>query len=370
MASMTPLEHYQRDLQDPAFHHDPGQEAVIHSLQALYDRLLEAPEPRRAGALARWVPWVRRPPRWEPVQGLYVWGTVGRGKTYLMDVFHECLPFPEKRRLHFHRFMQLVHQRLRELGNAESPLARIARELADETRVLCFDEFHVGDITDAMLLDGLLRGLFQEGVVLVATSNVPPRELYRDGLQRERFMPAIDRIEACTQVVEIPPGADHRLRFLEQAELYHTPLDAAAEARLAEDFTQLAPEAPTYDTRVTVAGRGIPARGLADDVVWFDFHALCDGPRSQADYIELARCFHSVLISGVPVLDWQHEDQARRFIALVDEFYDRGVKLMLSAAAAVDSLYQGERLVFEFERTRSRLLEMQSRAYLAQPHRP
>ncbi len=368
---MTPRQRYEADLAQPDFVRDAAQERAVDALQDLHDRLIATPPDAAPapGLLQRLGLRSRPRARWPAVTGLYLWGGVGRGKTYLVDIFHEGLPIREKKRLHFHHFMQMVHHRLRDLDDVQDPLALIAREFASETRVLCFDEFFVSDITDAMLLAGLLRGLFQEGVTLVATSNIPPQELYKGGLQRERFLPAIDLLREHTRVMELDGETDYRLRYLEQAELYHWPLDAAADQVLQEEFTHLAPEAPQFNTRITVEGRTIACRGLADDVVWFDFAAICDGPRGQADYIELARTFHSVLIGNIPVLDAARENQARRFIALVDEFYDHGVKLILAADAPPEELYQGQRLRFEFDRTLSRLQEMQSHAYLATAHR-
>jgi len=369
VAATTPWQRYQADLEHPEFVADPAQQAAVEALQDLHDRLRQTPVPAPSGGLLRRLGLRRGNTRiWTPVKGLYLWGGVGRGKTYLMDIFHDTLPIPEKQRLHFHRFMQMVHHRLRDLGNTQNPLDIIAREFARETRVLCFDEFFVSDITDAMLLAGLLRGLFQEGVTLVATSNIPPERLYKDGLQRVRFLPAIELLKSHTRVMELEGETDYRLRYLEQAELYHWPLDDDAETVLHDEFVHLAPDTPTFDTGLTIEGRVIPVRGVADDVVWFDFAAICAGPRGHADYIELARMFHSVLISNVPALDETREDQARRFVALVDEFYDHGVKLILSAEVPLERLYQGTRLRFEFERTHSRLQEMQSHAYLASAH--
>lgn len=366
---MTPLERYQANLQQPGFLRDAAQERAVRYLQRVYDELVEREQEQRSGLLHELVKRVRGDRSEQPVRGVYFWGGVGRGKTYLMDTFYEALPFNRKLRAHFHRFMQRVHRELRSLAGQKNPLERVADRLADETRVICFDEFFVTDITDAMILGTLFQHLFARGVTLVATSNIVPDELYKDGLQRARFLPAIALIKAHTDVVNVDGGVDYRLRTLEQAELYHSPLDAAAEESLRRSFVALAPELGSENVELEVEGRPIWARRLADDVVWFDFGELCDGPRSQNDYIELARDYHAVLIGEIPQLGVDKDDQARRFINLVDEFYDRNVKLVLAAAVPLDELYAGGRLGFEFERTRSRLLEMQSHDYLARAHR-
>jgi cell division protein ZapE len=366
---MSPEDRYNALRDVPGFVDDPAQRVVVRRLTALTDALA-ARDARRVGRLQSW--WRRLSDRpLQPVRGIYLWGGVGRGKTFLMDLFFESLPFPDKLRLHFHRFMQRVHRDLTRYSGIASPLEAVAEDIATEARVLCFDEFHVSDIGDAMILGELFRALFRRGVTLVATSNQAPKELYPNGLQRGRFLPAIALLETHTDVVHLDSAVDYRLRVLERAEIYHYPLDAAADQSLSASFRALAPDGAAIqsDTALEVEGRLIRCRKNADDVAWFDFPALCDGPRSQADYIELAREYHAVLVSGVPVFSRAMEDQARRFISLVDEFYDRNVKLILSAAAPVDELYQGERLTFEFARTRSRLLEMQSHAYLERTHR-
>jgi cell division protein ZapE len=306
-----------------------------------------------------------------PLRGVYLWGGVGRGKTFLVDAFHAELPMREKRREHFHRFMQDVHARLARHRDRASPLEQVAADIAGKSRILCIDEFVVGDVADAMILGTLLEALFRRGVTLVATSNLPPRDLYRGGLQRERFLPTIALVEKHCRVVELDGGTDYRLRQLERATLWLGPASADPEARLAAEFERFADGRGTRDVRVQVEGRPVRARREAEDVVWFEFRELCEGPRSAADYIEIARCYQAVFLSGVPVMGAAADDAARRFIALVDELYDRGVKLVVSAEAdAPEALYRGDRLAFEFRRTASRLHEMQGRAYLAKPHRP
>jgi cell division protein ZapE len=287
-----------------------------------------------------------------------------------MDLYFECLPTQHKRRYHFHRFMHRVHHELKALRYEQDPLQIVAQRLASEAQVLCFDELFVSDIADAMILGGLFEYLFQNSVCLVATSNVLPGDLYREGLQRQRFLPAIALLERYTEVVNVDSGTDYRLRVLEKAEIYHHPLDQAAEDNLKESFRRLAPEPGIVGHVLEICGRPMRSTCCADDVVWFDFRELCDSPRSQNDYIELAQTYHAVLVSGVRQFNEETNDQARRFISLVDEFYDRGVKLILSAAVSVEALYRGKRLAFEFERTKSRLQEMQTHDYLARPHRP
>ncbi|WP_228739468.1 cell division protein ZapE [Marinobacter arenosus] len=365
---MTPWERYQKDLERPEFQKDPAQEDAVRRLQSLYDKLVEA-ESERKGAMAKLRRKLKKGKE-EPIKGLYFWGGVGRGKTYLMDTFYESLPFDRKMRVHFHRFMQRVHNELKSLKGEKNPLDLVSKKFADEARVICFDEFFVSDIGDAMILATLMDGLFGRGVTLVCTSNIVPDGLYKDGLQRARFLPAIALVKKHTDVVNVDGGVDYRLRTLEQAELFHSPLDAAADVSLRTSFDALAVEAGKHSKSMEINGRKIPAQAHADDVVWFDFKDVCDGPRSQNDYIELARQFHAIIISNVPILGGEKDDQARRFINMVDEFYDRNVKVIMSAAAPITELYSGGRLGFEFERTESRLLEMQSREYLEAPHKP
>ena len=355
---------YHESLRRHGYEPDAAQERAVARLDDLRRRL-EAAHERSGGWLAR----LRRAARREqPAErGIYLWGGVGRGKTFLMDLFHAHLPVPGQRH-HFHRFMKDVHGRLALLRDTGEPLARVASGYARDHRVLCLDELFVSDIADAMILGGLFAALDAQGVTLVFTSNAAPAELYRDGLQRSRFLPAIALIERCTETVNVDAGNDYRLRQLEKAPLYLDSGDPFAEASLALRFEEIAGETGEPDGTLAVEGRELRVRRRSVDVVWFDFAAICEGPRSASDYVEIARDFHTVLVSGVPVFEEGRNDPARRFIALVDEFYDRNVKLVLSAAAPADQLYRGERLAFEFERTRSRLAEMQTHEYLARPH--
>jgi len=342
---------------------DSAQMDVILRLENLQQRI-QAYRPPRSGLLAR----LFQNREASDIKGLYIWGGVGRGKTYLMDLFFDSLKIEKKRRIHFHRMMHDVHKRLRALDSIEDPLDAVAGDIAAETRVLCFDEFYVSDIADAMILGKLLDGLFRRGVTLVATSNSKPDELYKEGLQRQQFLPAIELLNKNTDVIHMDSGLDYRLRLLQKAGTYLTPDDDQANQKLNFFFDESATSQIRADYGLEINGRSILAKRYAKGIAWFDFKELCDGPRSQSDYIELARWYPSVIVSGVPQLDPMLEDQARRFIALVDEFYDRHVKLIISAASRAEALYTGTKLTFEFNRTVSRLIEMQSSEYLALPH--
>ena len=343
--------------------HDDAQQHVVERLADLQERLTEAERNRSS-----WLERLKgRHPR-TPVRGLYLWGEVGRGKTFLMDLFYSTLSTERKKRSHFHHLLSDVHHRLKSQQSIEDPLDSVAESIADGVSVLCFDEFYVKDIGDAMILSRLLDGLFGRGVTLVATSNIPPQDLYRDGLQRSRFLPAIALLEQHTEILELDAGTDYRLRALREAGTFLESGVADSEDRLMQFMARVAPKPIETATTIQVLGRPIEALASAPGVVWFEFSALCEGPRSQEDYIHIARCYQTVIVSRVPILTTQDEDAARRFIALVDEFYDRRVKLVLSAAAPIGELYQGTRLSLEFKRTASRLFEMQSAAYLHAPH--
>ena len=418
-----PSENYLAGVARGDWNDDAAQREVLRELDRIHDALLQAPS--RAGLLGRLFGGTEP----DPVRGLYLWGGVGRGKTFLIDLFFDGLPLREikaeglsdaprphsgvtthgfraagaralerprgergpgreaggnhlrsgwwgegeavcgKRRTHFHRFMRAVHERLRAHAGERDPLAVIAREWRAQLRVLVLDEFFVSDIGDAMLLGRLLDRLFAEGVVLVTSSNTAPRELYKDGLQRARFLPAIALIEQHCATVHLQSDTDYRLRELTRSPVYRTPLDDTSEAWLESRWHALGGDDAHRNGSIELEGRKIATRARCKGMAWFDFTALCEGPRAASDYIEIAREFHTVLLGGIPAMDARHDDAARRFVILVDELYDRHVNLVCTADAAPPALYSGERLAGAFERTASRLIEMRSAEYLALEHR-
>jgi cell division protein ZapE len=303
-------------------------------------------------------------------RGLYFWGGVGRGKTLLMDWFYESLRFSRHERTHFYRFMRHVHAELRAVTQRTQPLETVAERLARRSRVICLDEFFVADIADAMILAGLFEGLFRRGVTLIATSNTPPQDLYKDGLQRERFLPTIKLIQNHMDVVNLDAGIDYRLRQLQQAPTYLDSTQSGTAAQFRQRFAALAGDSAAGPKILSIEDRRIAAAATGGGMAWFEFGALFEGPRSQNDYIELARSYHTIFMSNIPEFTGDDDDAARRFIAAIDEFYDRGVKIVVSAAAAPAALYRGERLALEFQRAASRLTEMQTQHYLAGQHRP
>ena len=361
---------YFKDLQEKDFYPDPDQQHVVELLDSLHITLAERMQEDADQSISSRITGIfsLKKNTTPACKGMYIWGSVGRGKTYLMDLLYDCLPPEQKMRLHFHRFMQGVHQRLNKVRDQENPLEQVASHFRKYARILCLDELYVSDIGDAMILAGLLDALFKQGVTLVTTSNCHPDSLYKGGLQRQRFLPAIDLLKENTQVVELCGDTDHRLQFLEHADIYHCPLDENADDVMQNNFLHVSPETGTPGEVLTIEGREINTIRCSDGVVWFEFAELCNGPRSASDYIEIARCYNTVLISNVPVLS-NKDDIARRFITAIDEFYDRCVKIIISAECAVHELYKGEKLYFEFQRTISRLNEMRSHDYLARPHK-
>jgi cell division protein ZapE len=358
---LRPSVSYAKGVADGQWQADPAQQAALAAFDRMHQALGDTPEP------TFWKRLLGRRPT--APRGLYLWGSVGRGKTFLMDLFFDSLPAGGKIRVHFHRFMQDIHAELRRLSGHSDPLEKVAERIAGDTRVLCLDEFFVLDIGDAMILGNLLKALFSRGVMLVTTSNTAPANLYQDGLQRDRFLPAIALIETHCEIEEMVSPTDWRLRALKQAPVYQTPPDARAERVLLDTFRRVAMGHEREDFILSVNERPIRVRREGDGVIWFDFEALCDGPRGVADYIELARSYHTLLISRVPEFTPQTEDAALRFVELVDELYDHGVKLVLSAAVPIVDLYDGQRYRAMFARTESRLIEMQSEDYLGREHR-
>src|SRR5262245_12034028 len=359
---------YEEALKRRGFASDASQHDAVLRLQRLYGEWLDYKRRRRT-ALHRL--FVRRP----LTRGVYLWGPVGRGKTFLMDSFFRCLPLERKRRVHFHHFMRDVHRELDELKGTTNPLDALADRIARRYRLICFDEVAVSDVADAMLLGRLFNRTMDRGVVYCMTSNYPPEELYKDGLKRDSFLPTIETIKRRLDVLRVDGGTDYRKLALEQVTTYHAPLTPAAEAALMGAFRQIA-EVEEEFHELDVEGRVIPYRHRAGGVVWFDFETICGWGRSQNDYIDLARRFHTIIVSGVPRLGPDRADAARRFTLLVDVLYDQRIKLIVSAAAQPgDLLIRGmdptdpqlKAMVFQFDRTASRLTEMQSRAYLAQP---
>ena len=358
---MTVRQVFERTLAERGYAADTAQRRAIDALERCENEWI-AYKARRGNAVAK---LLRRPPI---PRGVYMVGGVGRGKSFLMDCFFQSVPLQRKTRLHFHEFMREVHRELQELKGTVDPLDELGRRIARRHRLICFDEFHIADVTDAMILHRLLAALFANRVSIVTTSNFRPAELYPHGLHRERILPAIALLEAQLEVVEVDGGIDYRQRTLEGLQLYHTPLGPEAEAALERTFERLA-EARDESPLLHIERRELRALRRAGGVVWFDFKTLCGGPRSQNDYLELAAQFHTVLLSDVPEMPPRLASEARRFTWLVDVLYDRRVKLVVSAAVPPERLYTEGPLLHEFPRTVSRLHEMRSHDFLAQARR-
>ena len=359
---MDPTERYQADVSSGAFKPDKQQQQAVVQLQVLYEQLLES-QHNKTGWLQK-IFQLKQP----PLSGLYIWGSTGRGKTYLMDSFYSCIPFSEKYRVHFHRFMLDIHEQLRHLPKSPDPLTIVAKQLANKYRLLCLDEFHVHDIADAMLMAGLLKALFDHGVTLVATSNIAIDDLYLHGLQRERFLGAIDLLHHFTRAIELNGANDYRFNALEENENYQIVEIGKGENSLQGYFDKIVVVKPKHNRALIVNDRPIQYISLAGDLVWFDFRQLCATYRSANDYIEIAKMCNTVFISDVHGMTESHDDVAKRFIHLIDALYDHQVKLIITAEVAPAQLYSGKRLSFAFERTISRLTEMNSQRYMALPH--
>jgi cell division protein ZapE len=355
---------YAGEIAKRGFAADNAQLAAIRQLERLRSELAEAAAAPLGKRILRGLTSSGGAPK-----GVYLWGGVGRGKTWIMDLFYSSLTLASKRRTHFYRFMQEVQADLKRLKGMQSPLEGVADKISKKARVICFDELFVSDIADAMILAGLFQALLKRGVALVFTSNVRPKDLYKNGLQRDRFLPTIGLIEKNCEVINVDGGVDYRLRQLTAAPIYLPALAADTQKRLEELFDDLSDEDVESDGTITVHHRKIKVVRESENVIWFDFAALCDGPRSPADYVAIASEYQSVIIANVPAFGVDADNSARRFISVIDEFYDRGVNVIVSAAAAPGELYKGEKLKFEFQRTASRLTEMQSEEYLARAHR-
>jgi cell division protein ZapE len=358
---MNVTEYYEHELQTRGYQSDAAQLAAVERLQRCYDEWV-AYKARRSNAFKKLIVHPELP------RGVYMWGGVGRGKSFLMDSFFAVVPVQRKTRLHFHEFMREVHRELEELKGTADPLDELARRIAKRYRLICFDEFHVSDIADAMILYRLLDRLFGAGVQFVMTSNYDPDLLYPDGLHRDRLLPAIELIKSKLDVINVDAGTDYRKRTLSQVTAYHTPLGAAADKALRADFAKLA-AVPDESPILRIEKRELKALRKADGVVWFDFATLCGGPRSQNDYLELASRFHAVILSDVPKMSPRNASEARRFTWLIDVFYDHKVKLLMSAAVPAEELYVEGPMANEFARTVSRITEMQSKEYLESERR-
>jgi cell division protein ZapE len=357
--TLTPSERYAEAISSGFFTYDGEQANAVHALDQLYHELMQRFHQAQSFRLRRAA----------PPKGVYLWGGVGRGKTWLMDQFFEVVPFRRKMRMHFHHFMQRVHRELNALQGQVDPLEKVADIIYKEAVVICFDEFFVSNVTDAMILGDLFSMLFKRGVTLVATSNIAPDGLYKNGIHRDRFLPAIEALKASCSVLNVDSGIDYRLRVLKQANLFRSPLTHEAEHWLAVRFAALTKQHVVSQEDIIINDRQIEVKGRTDDLLWCHFNELCLKPRSAADFIEIAKLYNTVLVGCVPALTDQIADATRRFIYLVDEFYDRRVKLVITSQQSILELYEGEKLAFEIQRTRSRLLEMQSDDYLTAEHR-
>ena len=370
---LTPLDRYRNMREANELMRDPTQKLAVEKLQSLH-HALKGYQPAGESFLSGWKDRFglgRRSD--EPPMGLYLYGPVGRGKSMLMDLFFDTAPVERKRRVHFHAFMLEVQQRLNELRKHDKradPLMQVAADIADESWLLCFDEFHVVNIADAMILGRLFQAFFDHGVVVVATSNVAPRDLYKDGLQRDRFLPFIDLIVEKLDVLDIGAGTDFRLDRLKGEPVWHTPIGRAATAQLDAAFATLTDNADPAPFEVEVQGRSIQARQAARGIARFDFDELCNKPRGASDFLTIATQFHTVMVDNIPILDERERDAAKRFVVLIDSLYEHHVNLFASADGEPGELYMKGDTAFEFQRTVSRLMEMQAEDYLNTPHAP
>lgn len=358
---LSPAERYAQAISSGQFMPDEAQAQAVQELERVWQELIQRFKASKKV--------FRRFQRQIPPNGVYMWGGVGRGKTWLMDQFFDSIPFRRKMRMHFHHFMQHVHRELNKLAGQRNPLDLVADQIYQQAVVICFDEFFVSNVTDAMILSELFQKLFNRGITLVATSNIAPDGLYKNGIHRDRFIPTIEMVKKNCVVLNVDAGVDYRLRVLKQAQLFKAPLSSDHKDWIAERFAALTKTQTISQEPIMINSRVVETIGHTEDVLWCEFSELCLKPRSPADFIEIANIYNTVLVSNVPHLTDYLSEGARRFIYLVDEFYDRGVKLLLTSEDSIIEIYQGEKLAFEIERTRSRLLEMQSDEYLNAEHK-
>lgn len=361
---MTPLKTYQQDMIKRNFVVDKAQESAVIKTQTLYDALISSAEDEKPRGLFQFL----KQKKVKTIKGIYCWGGVGRGKSYIIDSFFHSLPFPEKKRIHFNHFMQEIHQKLEGLPKTPDPLTIVARDLASKYRILCIDELHVDDITDAMIMAGFLQALYELNITIVWTSNISPDKLYKNGLQRSRFLPAIELIKTYSEVIELDNHIDYRLALLEKHGTYHVNDSKDSNDIMRQHFIELTGVPNEENQMIEINGRDIQFRAQIEQLIWFDFKALCQTARSSNDYIIIAQDFETVLISDIPKMDNGQNDVVQRFIQLIDALYDHKVKLIITAASEPNLLYQGTILEFPFKRTASRLFEMRSEVYLSQAH--
>lgn len=352
---MTPVEYYQKQLESDLILRDPQQEQVIKQLQIIYDQLLSYTP--SSGFLQKFT--AKKP----QIKGLYLWGEVGIGKTFLMDSFYYCLPFQNKMRIHFHQFMKMIHEQLQQFKGESNPIIKIAKKIAKENLVICFDELVVHDITDAMLLAGLFETLYQEKTCILFTSNTPPDNLYLNGIQRESFLPAIELIKKHSDIVHLSSREDYRFKNYQENNFYFIPLGQESDAKLEAQFAKIANKNISEAGIVRILDRNINYKKKAEKVIWFDFMAICGIPRSQNDYIDIAKQFDTIIVSDVKVIQPEQNDLARSFINLIDVLYDANKQLIISAEKPIEQIYYCGRMLFEFARTRSRLVEMQTESW-------
>jgi cell division protein ZapE len=359
---MNVQEYYDHALAERGYKSDSAQRQAVMRLQRAYDEWIEFKSQRSN----RFKKIINNP---EVPRGVYMWGGVGRGKSFLMDSFYSVVPVVRKTRLHFHEFMRSIHRQLDELKGVANPLDEVARRIAKKYRLICFDEFHVSDIADAMILYNLLKALFDNGVSFVMTSNYAPDTLYPDGLHRDRILPAITLLKDKLDILNVDAGTDYRKRAMEQVQTYHHPLGPQADEELHKAFMAIAETSEEEDLCITIEAREICSLHRSGGVIWFDFATLCGGPRSQNDYLEIASRFHTVILSDIPRMSPAMSSEARRFTWLIDVLYDHKVKLLMSAEVEPDQLYTNGMLANEFHRTVSRIIEMQSREYMESERR-